>query len=172
MSTPVLMDVDEYLRTGFEGPDCEYLDGEIVERNTGDLRHGTVQGTLVSLLKKMEQQLRLRVVPETRIRIHSRRYRVADIGLWRAGKIGERIPTQHPFLVIEIYSREDRIVRMQPKIQEYFPIGVEWVWLIDPEERKAICYSRENPTGALCDVLKTENPKMEIPLGSVLEPEQ
>ena len=37
MSTKVLMDVSEYLRTNFEGPDCEYLDGEIVERNMGEI---------------------------------------------------------------------------------------------------------------------------------------
>jgi len=33
MSTKVLMDVDEYLHTSFDGPDCEYLDGEVVERS-------------------------------------------------------------------------------------------------------------------------------------------
>ena len=42
--------VDEYLRTSFDGPDCEYLDGEIVERNWGDLPHGSTQGRLTYLL--------------------------------------------------------------------------------------------------------------------------
>ena len=42
MSTKVLMGVDEYLRTSFDGPDCEYLDGEIVERNMAELPHGDV----------------------------------------------------------------------------------------------------------------------------------
>jgi hypothetical protein len=37
MGTKVLMGVSEYLRTNFEGPDCEYLDGEIVERNMGEI---------------------------------------------------------------------------------------------------------------------------------------
>ena len=106
---------------------------------------------------------------EIRIQIHPRRYRVADIAVWRAGNIGERIPTVPPFLVIEILSAEDRMVRMQPKIQEYLSIGVEWIWLIDPEEEKAICYSEKNPTGILCDALKTENPAIEIPLKSVFQ---
>ena len=35
MSTKVQMDVEEYLRTSFDGSDCEYLDGEVVERNMG-----------------------------------------------------------------------------------------------------------------------------------------
>ena len=59
------------------------------------------------------------------------------------------------------------MVRMQPKIQEYLSIGVEWVWLVDPDEQKAICYSRQNPAGVLVDVLRTENPVLEIPLADV-----
>src|SRR4026208_305377 len=48
MSTRVLMNVEEYLRTSFEGSDCEYLDGEVVERNMGELPHADVQGNLLS----------------------------------------------------------------------------------------------------------------------------
>ncbi|MBI3664950.1 MAG: Uma2 family endonuclease [Acidobacteria bacterium] len=131
MTTKVLMDVEEYLRTSFEA------------------------------------RLALEVIPEIRIPIHPRRYRVADIAVWRVGDIGERIPTVPPFLAIEILSSEDRMVRMQPKIQEYLSIGVEWIWLIDPDEQKAICYSQKAPAGFLCETLKTENPTIEIALGSV-----
>jgi hypothetical protein len=55
MSTKVLMGVDEYLRTSFDGPDCEYLDGEIVERNMGELEHADVQTTLVHLLRQLRR---------------------------------------------------------------------------------------------------------------------
>ncbi len=94
---------------------------------------------------------------------------MADVAAWRSGNIGDRIPTVAPFLVIEILSPEDRMVRMQPKIQEYLSIGVEWIWLVDPDEHKAICYSQPNPAGSLCDVLRTANPEIEIPLASVFE---
>jgi hypothetical protein len=40
MSTKSLMSVEEYLRTSFEGCDCEYVDGEIAERNMGEFDHG------------------------------------------------------------------------------------------------------------------------------------
>ena len=56
---------------------------------------------------------------------------------------------------------------MQPKIQEYFSIGVEWIWLVDPDERKAICYSRQNPAGTIVEILRTENPAIDIPLAEV-----
>ncbi len=35
-----------------------------------------------------------------------------------------------------------RIVRMLAKIADHFSIGVEYVWIIDPLEGKALCYSR------------------------------
>jgi len=39
----------EYLATMYE-PDCEYVDGGILERNWGELEHGTLQGLLACRL--------------------------------------------------------------------------------------------------------------------------
>jgi len=169
MSTKVLMDVGEYLRTSFEGPDCEYLDGEIVERNMGELPHGDVQLNLGTLLRQMRKRLGLRVVPEIRIQISPRRYRVADLAVWRDDNIGAGIPTVAPFLVVEVLSPEDRMVRMLPKIQEYLSIGVEWIWIVDPQEQSALLYSQKNPAGAVCEILRTENPSIEIPLTAAFD---
>jgi Uma2 family endonuclease len=163
------MGVDEYLRTSFDGPDCEYLDGEVVERNMGELEHADVQTTLAYLLRQMRRSLGIRVGAEIRITISFTRYRVADVAVWRDDNIGKRIPTVPPFLAIEILSPEDRITRMQPKIAEYLAIGVEWIWLIDPIEKSAICYSQGNPAGALTEMLRTENPTIEIPLAQALD---
>jgi Uma2 family endonuclease len=169
MSTKVQMDVEEYLRTSFDGSDCEYLDGEVVERNMGELPHSDLQGNLYLLLSQLRRRLGIRVNLEIRIQINERRYRVADVAVWRDSNIGTGIPTVPPFLVIEILSPEDRMVRMLPKIQEYLSIGVEWVWVIDPEEKSALSYSQTNPAGALCDVLRTENPTIEIPLSRAFD---
>ena len=35
-----LVSVEEYLRTSYPDGDCEYVDGEIVERNVGEIDHG------------------------------------------------------------------------------------------------------------------------------------
>lgn len=164
MTTKTLMDVEEYLRTSFEGSDCDYVDGEIVERNMGQLPHGDVQFTIGRLLHRLRSKLGIRAVPEIRIQIHSRRYRVADFAVWLSDDIGTGIPTVPPFLVIEVLSPEDRMVRMLPRIQDYLSIGVEWLWIIDPIEQSAIVYSQTNPQGAVCDVLRTENPEIAIPV--------
>jgi len=169
MSVKVLMDVGEYLQTSFDGPDCEYLDGEVVERNVGELPHAKAQGNIYFLLRLLAERSGMLVVPEVRIRISSTRYRVPDLAVWRNKDIGERIPTEPPFLVVEILSPEDRITRVQPKIGEYLSIGVEWIWVVDPIEKNSILYSQQNPVGALTETLRTENPVIEIPLAKALD---
>jgi Uma2 family endonuclease len=168
MSTKVMMDVEEYLRTSFE-LDCEYLDGEIVERNMGEIPHGDVQFTLSSLLRQFRKTLGIRVLVETRVQISARRFRIPDIAVWKDDNIGTRIPTVPPFLAVEILSPEDRMVRMALKIQEYLSVGVQWVWVIDPEERAALVYSQAHPEGVSAIVLQTQNPNIEIPLENAFD---
>jgi Uma2 family endonuclease len=169
MGTKLLMDVEEYLRTSFDGPDCEYLDGEVVERNMEELPHADAQGNLLVLLGRLRSKLGIRVVPEIRIQIHTRRFRVADLAVWRNDNIGITIPTAPPFLVVEILSPEDRTVRMLPKIQEYLSIGVEYVWLVDPQDRAALTFSQPDPKGSVCEVLRAENPLIEISLQAAFD---
>lgn len=169
MSTKVLMSVEEYLHTSFEH-DCDYVDGEIVERPVPEIPHADVQGNIYRKLWRYRSTEGIRVLTEIRIQIKPTRFRVADIGVWRNDNIGTGIPTVPPFLVIEILSPEDRMVRVLPRIKEYLSIGVEWVWVIDPQEKAALCFSRQEPQGSDCTVLRTENPRIEIPLESAFDP--
>ena len=162
------MTVDEYLHTQFEGSDREFVEGRVVERNMGELPHAILQAELVYLLRNLAKSAGLRVLTEIRIQVAPTRFRVADVAVWRAGPIGERIPTVPPFLVAEILSPDDRLVRLQPKIQEYLAHGVESVWVIDPDERSALSYSPASPAGALVQDLRTENPAIHIPLADLL----
>ena len=168
MEARVVMSVDEYLRTEFDGADRDYVDGEVVERNMGELPHARLQGRLIHLLSRLAETLSIQVLPEIRIQVSRTRFRVADIAVWRAGAIGHRIPTVPPFLVVEILSQEDRLVRLQPKIQEYLAYGVEWVWIVDPDERRAMRYSASDPGGSLVEELQTTDPDITISLAELL----
>jgi Uma2 family endonuclease len=53
-------------------------------------------------------------------------------------------------------------------IQEYLAHGVEWVWVVDPDERRTLSYSPAVPGGTLVDVLRTQNPDLAIPLADLL----
>lgn len=164
--TKLPMSVDEYLRTSFDGADREYLDGDVVERNMGELPHGRVQKKLVMLLAAFESQLNMEVIPELRVQVTPTRFRIPDVSVWLSDiDIGTRIPTVPPFLAIEILSAEDRFTRMEVKIREYLAFGVKWVWLIDPDERTAFVFSPANPAGRQVeDLLRTEDPTIEIRL--------
>jgi len=164
VSARLLMSIEEYLRTPFDGPDRDYIDGEVVERNIGELPHARLQMRLGFLLSTLAERVRLQVLPEIRIQVSPTRFRVADLAVWREGAIGDRIPTVPPFLVVEILSPEDRLVRLQPKIQDYLAHGAEWVWVIDPDERRALSYSPAVPGGTLVDVLETRSPDLSVPL--------
>jgi Uma2 family endonuclease len=163
------MSLDEYLHTQFEdGPDPDYVDGEVVERNMGELPHARLQAELFYRLRSLAESLGLQVLAEIRIEVSPTRFRVADVAVWRSGPIGQRLPTVPPFLVVEMLSPDDRVVRLQPKIREYLAHGVEWVWVIDPDERRALSHSPADPGGALVDELRTENPDLSIPLAGLL----
>ena len=164
MDTRVLMTVEEYLRTPFDDADRDYVDGEVLERNMGELPHAILQTELAHLLRSLAKPLGIRVLTEIRIQVAATRFRVADVAVWRDGPIGRRIPTVPPFLVVEILSAEDRLVRLQPKIREYLTHGVEWVWVIDPDERRALSYTPADPGGALVVELRTLNPDITVPL--------
>ena len=168
MDTRSLMSVEEYLHTSFDDADREYLDGEVVERNMGELPHSIIQSQLMYVLRLLAETLPLLVLPEIRIQVSPTRFRVADVAVWRASDTGKRIPSVPPLLVAEILSAEDRLVRLQPKIQEYLQHGTEWVWVIDPEERRALCYSPASPGGTLVDELRTENPTIAVSLTDLL----
>ena len=168
MEARALMSLEEYLHTAFDGADRDYVDGEVLERNMGELPHARLQMRLANVLSALANRLGLQVLSEIRIQVSPTRFRVADLAVWRAGPIGQRIPIVPPFLVIEILSADDRLVRLQPKIQEYLTHGAEWVWVIDPEERRAFCYSPAFPGGALVEELRTENPSIAIPLADLL----
>ena len=74
--------LDEYLRTVYE-PDCDYVDGELEERNLGEQEHSAVQAFLIKWLALHEQQWKLEAYPEIRLRIAPRRVRVAGVAnIW------------------------------------------------------------------------------------------
>jgi Uma2 family endonuclease len=159
--TPALVPVDEYLRTTYEA-DCEYLDGEIVERNMGEPDHAGLQGLIASWLAARRKQLGIHVFPEMRVQVASTRFRVPDIAV-TTHKIKTRILREPPFLCVEILSPEDRASRMEAKIDEYLNFGVPHVWLIDPRGKRAWSYTREGKR-EVATVLATGDPKIELPI--------
>ena len=133
---PAFVSVREYLSTSYR-PDCDYVDGRIEERNLGEHDHGLLQALLGALFMNNRQAWQVRTVVEVRTQVKGSRFRVPDVSVLRADAPREPI-IRHPQLIaIEILSPEDRLNRMQEKVDDYLEFGVENVWVIDPETRKA-----------------------------------
>jgi Uma2 family endonuclease len=126
MSAQTLASVEEYLHTVFDGSDREYLDGEIVERNSGNKSHGRVQGTFIYLLSQLEKTTGIFVLPDVRHKVTQTRYRIPDVAVFATEPLGE-VP-------------DDRIGYVVPKLDEYRRWGVQHIWLADPEDRKLLVY--------------------------------
>ncbi len=140
MAAHTQISVEEYLRTSFDGPDREYLDGEIVERGLPNLPHSKAQKRLILWFVGMEETLSLHCFPNLRLRISERRYRVADLAVFQ-GEPAEDVPSSPPLVAIEILSPDDRFAGVLAKLEEYRTWGVAHVWFVDPISRKLYVYT-------------------------------
>ena len=160
---PEAVSVYEYLHTIYE-PDCDYVDGVLVERNVGEKDHGKLQQEIWFHLRQHQREWGIFPIIEQRVQISLTRYRVPDICVVAGPEPGEQIFTSPPLLCIEILSPEDRMGRMEQKIDDYLKFGVAYVWVIDPQTRQAWIYTSVARREVQDGVLRTENPDIRIAL--------
>ena len=136
MATSTMVALSEYLRTSYS-PDCEWVDGEVRERNMGEGSHAVVQSFFIKYFGRREEEWGIRVLPELRTQVSATHFRVPDVLLMRSSDPFEEIVRTPPLLCIEVLSPEDRMTEMQDKIDDYCQMGVKAVWVVDPVRRKA-----------------------------------
>src|ERR1035438_5734986 len=156
--------LDEYLSTSYD-PDCEFVDGELVQRNIGESDHSALQGIIFAMLYNQSTKAGIYVFPELRVQVAATRYRIPDITV-TARKVRGRILREPPFLCIEVLSPEDRGSRMELKIDDYLAFGVRHIWLIDPRRKKAWSYTNEGKREPSA-VLTTSAPRLTLNLDEV-----
>ena len=136
MAAAALTPVAEYLATTYR-PDCDYVDGEVLERNLGEKPHSSLQTFFAFLFFLHEEDWGVIGLIEQRVQISPTRFRIPDVCAYRpAGPTGP-IVTKPPALCIEILSSRDTLGNMQKRIDDYLAFGVPNIWLIDPVERLA-----------------------------------
>jgi Uma2 family endonuclease len=152
--------IEEYLSTSYR-PDCDYVDGEVQERNLGEFDHARLQGAIFAYFYNRRKEWGICVVPEQRLQVSPTRFRVPDVCVVVGEPTGQ-IFREPPFICIEILSPEDRVSRTNERIADYLQFGVRYVWILDPQTRKAWRYT----PGAMVEVteLRTENPTLVVPI--------
>jgi Uma2 family endonuclease len=131
MTVGSLVPVSEYLNTSYR-PDCDYVDGELRERNLGEFEHSSTQRNIIMWLVVNYPGVAERVLPEQRVQVRADRYRIPDVCITNVAAPAERITKTPPALCIEILSREDRMSDILDRIDDYFQMGVPVCWIVDP----------------------------------------
>jgi Uma2 family endonuclease len=166
VSTTTVVPLSEYLETSYR-PDCEYLDGELLERNVGEWDHSWLQSELSRYLGNRQKQWGILAVVEQRVQVKAKRFRVPDITVLLGPPPPGPIIQQPPFLCIEILSPSDRMAEMQDRIDDYLNFGVRYVWLIHPKTRRAFVYTADGVREAKDGILSTEGPEIRVSLAEL-----
>ena len=125
--------VEEYLALAFpDRPEPDYVHGEVVERALPTPNHSHIQARLILLFAPLLQRVRLELLPELRVRIEPRLFRVVDLAIYRDRRPEGRFGTTPAFIAIEIVSPDDNYHNLTQRLEDYRRWGVPHVWLIDP----------------------------------------
>src|SRR5439155_17401401 len=123
MPTSTLVSVKEYLNTSYR-PDCDYVDGRVVERNVGELDHSDLQTEIAVYFRLRGKQWGVHAFVEQRVQVSPTRFRIPDVCVTLGPKPTEQIFRTPPFLAIEILSKRDRKRDVQERVDDYLRFGV------------------------------------------------
>lgn len=138
---------EEFLAMGDIGP-CELVNGRIVPMSTNGGEHGLIESEIIFQLKRFNTQHKAGWVLGGEAGVYVRGNPDTVRGMDAAYISKVRHPARPrgyldvaPELIVEVISPNDRWKEIQDKLKEYFAIGVEQVWLIEPEDRTVFVYS-------------------------------
>ena len=158
MATRTQISEVEYLSTSYH-PDAEYVDGVLVERNTGEWPHSLVQRNIVvAFFVKYPQVF---AVPEFRTKTRETRYRIPDVCVLLAPP-KTKVLLESAFVAIEILSDDDRMSRVIERLKEFEAKGTPNIWIIEPNQRQIFTFRSGDLLEVKSDTIATGNPRLEL----------
>ncbi len=141
MASTALVSVEEYLATSYR-PDRDFVDGELEDRNLGELEHSLLQALVLVTFWNNREAWGVMPLPEQCVQVSPTRFRVPDVTVLRSDQPREPVITVPPLILIEILSKDDSLRSMRERVDEYLNFGVQHVWIIDPAMKRAYVCSR------------------------------
>ena len=139
-STALTVSVEEYLRTSYR-PDMELIDGELKEKPMPSRLHAYTQMMIGHWFLNHRKGWRVAAESEARTEVRPGNFRLPDISITRLGTLSGQVQ-KSPFLIaIEVLSKDDRFVDLASRAADLAAMGVEHIWLIDPEKCRAWSWS-------------------------------
>ena len=164
MVSTALTSVEEYLGTVYD-PDRDYVEGQLLDRNVGEVDHSDAQSSSALFLRKNYADDWVGVA--ARMQVRRDRFRVPDVMLVKGGKPRQRIVTQPPELVVEVLSPDDRAADLQDRIDDYLAFGIGAVWVINPANGRGFVYTREGMEEPKDRVLRSVDGVIQMPLSAI-----
>ena len=130
----VFVPLEEYLRSSYS-PDAEYIDGQIVEREStmGENDHSAWQDAISAWFRVQAVSAGIRVRPELRVQVDAHSFLIPDVTLLDRNLPAESIATHPPVAVIEVLSPSDQVGRVMKKGERYERMGIRTILIVDPE---------------------------------------
>jgi Uma2 family endonuclease len=134
--------LDLYLQRVYR-PDCDYIDGEVRERNAGYYPHSAMMVIVGAMLHECAKTTDTVALLSVRIRVSDDCVLVPDICLARRTRPREDVIVTPPLLCVEVVAEADTFLAMQERVDRLLSMGVENVWLIDERGRFGWVASRQ-----------------------------
>jgi Uma2 family endonuclease len=129
-SSPLTLD-EFHARYRVQKPHFEYWFGQAIQKAMPTTLHGLLQGILVALLRKAGYK----AGTEIELRVDPQWEPVPDV--IAAEHLERPYPTQPVPVVAEVLSPDDAFPHVIRKCRQYARIGIEKVFILDPEGREA-----------------------------------
>jgi Uma2 family endonuclease len=86
----------------------------------------------------------------------------------RGSRPNGKVVQEAPIVTVEVLSPEDSMHSVQQRIDDYLKFGVSAVWVLDPEDKRAVIYTSEGSKEAKDGMLRTPaDPELVVPLSAV-----
>ena len=128
--------VGEYLGSVYR-PDVDYVDGNLEERNVGEIDHATVQKMILLALTEFEDLAGVYAIQETRVQVHATRFRVPDVTLIATEHVPPGSLRKHRCSAWRYCLHETPSWTMRQRCMDYIRTGVPEVWIFDLETETA-----------------------------------
>ena len=126
----------------------ELVNGRLIRMSPTGYTHGYIESNFAALLRNFVNQHQLGQVLVGEVGIYTRRnpdtVRGADVAYVSNERLAQITSRSYldvaPELIVEILSPDDRWSDVMEKVDEYFAIGVQMVWIADPQRQQVFVY--------------------------------
>jgi Uma2 family endonuclease len=168
MAVATQISAEDYLKTTYR-PDCDYVDGEVLERNFGERDHSRPQMRLIMFFGAREKEWRIVVMPEQRVQVKPHRFRIPDVCVVREDDPDDPIVHVPPLICIEILSKDDTFKSVTERLDDYHAMGVPNIWVIEPHAKRGYAYTADGFLEAKDGVLRAADSEIAVPLAGIFE---